>query len=728
MSVIPTGGETVPASGIETRRSIHGWRHGLAYLVLVLLHASFTVRMAVPTALYDEFIYLGFGRFFAGAASLPNVQGGAYGSFGYGLVIAPAFLHGGSFGTSYRLVLLLNSVLISLSYFFLYYIARRVLCTSHFASALISFLTCLYPSFLLFSNYAISENIFVPLYLLTLVCVVRFVERPGALAALFLGLSAGLLYTVHSRSLGILVVTAALFAYLVAVHKCPLKNAALGISVMLFAIAGTRVINGHLMQAGWGGGAGEVTISGTVLPLLSVSGMRTLAICLIGQIFYLLISTCGLWAAGMIFGVVLIRRRGLGNIWKPTDARVVCIAFFLLSFISVLLVSSAFIASYDPGISRPDFLFTGRYNEGVVAILLLFGLAFVTEFAQEMTSTFRVCLVIVVLGFILSGIFIVPMVPAAEWLRGPASRINIFAVMGWLRCFGTVNLAIPTAVALGSFLVIYHLSRFSRLVAIVIGVLFMTLAWSELRADVWNTQRAVWGAAIGRESGDHPFRLASTLARVSKDAPVSYDMASWDPFLYANYQLWFPKLKIVQFDSKRNGSPGSDIVLAGKNWQHRVQPAYTIGCETIANNCLFVNSPTVAQELMSVPLGTEIGSEIVLGVDADGLYPEEGDSTLRYRWTNGNAMLRLRGPATAPEQVAAKLIIPAKFHLRLKINEVQLFEGTADAGRWERTFRLPRFDPGTELRISLQSGTFVPEPVGGYTRTLGVQLVSIRLL
>jgi hypothetical protein len=83
------------------------------YAALVLLHLLAAFQVRYPTIFHDDFVCLGFGRFFSGTFSLPNVLGGGYGHFGSALPTVPAFLLSSSFPDQFLLVLVINSLLIS---------------------------------------------------------------------------------------------------------------------------------------------------------------------------------------------------------------------------------------------------------------------------------------------------------------------------------------------------------------------------------------------------------------------------------------------------------------------------------------------------------------------------------------------------------------------------------------------------------------------------------------
>jgi len=680
----------------------------------------------VPTALYDEFIYLGFGRFFSGTAALPSFSRGAFGSFGYGLFIAPAFILTSSFGRAYHLVLLINAALISSAYFLLYYIARVALRVSPRLALAISFVTCLYPSFLLFSNYAISDNAFVPLFLLVMVCAARFIERGALINAAALGLSTGLLYAVHNRSLGVIAVISLLLIYLVATHRYSLPATGLVIVIAALVMYGTRLVDAVLLIEGWGRPTAETTIAGTLGSLLTLRDLRGAFVALVGEVYYLLVGTVGLWTAGFLYGAAALRSGSrTASLRLPGPDRVF-VAFSLLSVLSVLFVSSVYMPSLDPALSRPDFLLTGRYNEGVAAIPVLFGITLVISGG----FTWR-WLLIVLPAFALSGLLSFGQLRETDWLLGPAPRINIFAMMGWLRGFHTVNIILVGAITASLFVAMIYLSRFRLAFLAFVGLLFIIPACIELRSDVWPNQLAIWPPA-DRRNAEGPLKLGAALARIDgANIAVSYDMAVWNAFLYSNDQLWFPRLRFLQYDSGGRNPPKSDIVIAGRGWTRAGQPgAFRLaGCETLADNCLYIGSTDLSSHLIQVPLGTEIGSAAVIGVDAEGLYPEEGDSTTHYRWTNGNASLIVPTPDGAPaRRLSISLRAPARLHLTLAANQVSLFDGEVSPGEWEEVVDLPRVGPGSQLVISLRSDTFVPTPVDGYTRTLGVQLVSLRIL
>jgi hypothetical protein len=71
--------------------------HVLCFVLLVAVHLFFSRAATAPAAMFDEFIYLVLGPYFSGTAAIPNMHGAAFGAFGYGLLIAPAFRMAESF-------------------------------------------------------------------------------------------------------------------------------------------------------------------------------------------------------------------------------------------------------------------------------------------------------------------------------------------------------------------------------------------------------------------------------------------------------------------------------------------------------------------------------------------------------------------------------------------------------------------------------------------------------
>jgi hypothetical protein len=151
-----------------------------------------------------------------------------------------------------------------------------------------------------------------------------------------------------------------------------------------------------------------------------------------------------------------------------------------------------------------------------------------------------------------------------------------------------------------------------------------------------------------------------------------------------------------------------------------------VGCERILDNCLFVARKFKMSVLLASYKDVELREASVPGLDTEGLYDEEGDAAFHYRWTNGNASIKVPSVAgLPPKRLDLGLHIPGSISVRILVNGAVLFAGILQPGEWRNSFPLPRLDSSNPIVIVLQSDTFVPGTSD--RRSLGVKLVSLEL-
>ena len=570
-----------------------GWQHAAVFGGLFLLHALLASGMSAPTAVYDEFIFLGYGRFFAGASGLPDFSGSAFGAFGYGLLLAPAFLFAKSFASAYRVSLLLNAAMASSLYFLLYYLGRRIFDLPRYAAMAGAALCCLYPSFLLFSSYAISDNAFVPAFAAMAVLLAKLLERRGVGWAAGLGLSVGFMYALHGRGLGFFAVLAVVLAAAAALGMLRAREVAAALLPAGAAVVCTTMANKALLIRGWHGDAESGVGAVLRLPLIAAvlrapaASLRDMALTLAGQFYYLAVASCGLALLGTAwFGFTLWDGR------RKADARLFVAAFCALALAANLAISCVYITSIDIH-SRPDFILLGRYMEGAMAVLLMAGFAFLFRCGTSREWRRRLAITAAA-GVPFCAAFTVlalPKLAAGNWFVGPGPRINVLAWMGLLRISGSDRPAAAAVIALAAFvLACVWLPRRPSLAAGVLGALFVLCAWRELNTDLLPHLRTCTAAAVPGDALEYPSRLGPFLKALPAGHDVSYDMAVWHPLLYPWYQLWEPERRFVSFNSQAGGRPATAAVIAGKDWKAPGGAARLVACDATGDNCLFVPS------------------------------------------------------------------------------------------------------------------------------------------
>jgi hypothetical protein len=151
---------------------------GLVGLVAVgaIAHIWLASRIATPWILIDELIYSDLARSLADTGTF-HVRGEPipWSNFGYEVLIAPAWLVTDAQATAYALAKTMNVGLGVIALVLVYVWARRLTTTTY--AALATGLTALMPS-LLYAGTLMSENGFLPAFLLATLATALALERP----------------------------------------------------------------------------------------------------------------------------------------------------------------------------------------------------------------------------------------------------------------------------------------------------------------------------------------------------------------------------------------------------------------------------------------------------------------------------------------------------------------------------------------------------------------------
>lgn len=144
--------------------------------VLVFFKYWIISDMQVPVAYGDEYRYLSKAINFAqtGLPSVWNISGPNYPPL-YSVLLSPVYLFDYSPINAYRLVLLLNTIILWLAVIPLYLLTRRFGLGKIGQIALPLFLV-FFPNYFYYSSTAQSENLIIPLYLWLLYFLFRFSE------------------------------------------------------------------------------------------------------------------------------------------------------------------------------------------------------------------------------------------------------------------------------------------------------------------------------------------------------------------------------------------------------------------------------------------------------------------------------------------------------------------------------------------------------------------------
>jgi hypothetical protein len=684
------------------------------YILLVTIHLACGWRIQQPWIFADELGYLGHARYLSGTGVFPNMGTATYYHFGYSLLLLPAFwLFDDPFQT-YRAVVITNGLLISLLYFPVRYVLHTALGTPRDLASATALVTCLYPAFVLQSNFAWAENAVIPGYAALVAAFWRVVRQPSYRATVSLGVLGAFLYAVHPRALPLVPLVAVVLVGLAALRVVRWRPATAGILCTGLVFLGTTLTNDHLRPIGWhyghdAFGAGRIASRVFTLPfevLLETAG----------QLLYLGQSTYGIFLFGPRYVCAITWTQGFRVALARYDKERLLLLVFVLITSGGLLATSVLAAA--TGGSRADHVIYGRYNEGFLALHVALGLALLCTISLGTARTLAIyCTLAALAAF--TGVVLAS---RADLLTRSYVGANIFGIYPAVRLLGGIHLTTISTLSAALFFGVTWVFRRSSLAGLTaVACCFLAVAAYGYRGYC-------------RPSTRGPDRSDVLRTRVS-DIGVTSLSVDWDEHFAAKYYLYqylLPHTRLNTFASATRGRPASTAVISDRYW-----PA----AESLRAR-LVVAAPRTDRALWLLP-GAEhyysaaqsftdvrLGWRRFPGVFESGFSRTEGRGASAFRWTNGAGRFVVPiDPGGKPARLGVALAHQTRTDLRLMVNDREVFAGRLPAGI-EHTFDLSAVPANDWLVIQLLSDTV---PIGdergtGDKRRRGVALSSIRLL
>lgn len=277
---------------------------------------------------------------------------------GYGTLLGPVYALSDDPQFVFRAAMALNAVLGGVAAVLLVLLARRLTAFGPLAAGLAAFAVCATPALLFTTGFVWSESLIAPVYLGTLLALVRFWEAPGRGRGIAAAVLCGAGFVTHSRLLPLAVVTLLLVAMAWERRRVRPVDVATTVATLGAALFVAWRYSAFVTSRLWDDPSQRNSISGVIEQFANPLAIGVSAL---GQSWYLVTGSLGLVA---LAAVELWRSQRVGR--QPAAYFVVAVATVAQVALSVVFMADRW---------RPDQLIYGRYNDVVAAPLLMLGLA-----------------------------------------------------------------------------------------------------------------------------------------------------------------------------------------------------------------------------------------------------------------------------------------------------------------------------------------------------------------
>ncbi len=352
---------------------------------LWLLLAGIAVgKVCGPVILPDEFGYWAQAANMAGMDWREIVSYHSWYSFGYGILMLPFVKLFSNPIAAYRVVTGMNFLLLGGSTLLLYRVLSK-LCAAFDKKkiAVVSGAAMLYVSYLTYAHTTMAESLLTFLYVLLAYGLYRWFTEKKTASLILVLFTAGYIYTVHMRSVGI-ILAAALVLLMSVWSSSEKKASAKALLTVIFIIAvivimlvqnigKTRLINSvnsesyHILTRGndYAGQWDKLKF------LFSFKGIWYFFTGLCGKIFYLGCASFGLYYWGMAY-LIKKGKELFFSLKKKEGCRQEnwFYLWLLLSHVAALLITTL----YCMRTNRLDGILYGRYHENTLPFITAFGI------------------------------------------------------------------------------------------------------------------------------------------------------------------------------------------------------------------------------------------------------------------------------------------------------------------------------------------------------------------
>lgn len=236
---------------------------------------------------------------------------GSYYSFGYSFLLIPVLNFFKNGVEAYRAAVAVNMLLMCASVFLMLGILKRMFPdTDETKQILVSGIAVLYPSWIFYMQMTMTEALLMFLFVLIVYLYISLLQKTKVTTAVLLAATLIYIYCVHMRTVGILIVCVITLAFWMALEHPKAKPVLVFWGVLLLFMALAILLKQNTITEVFAGVDAEVLMGndygsqwGKFRQIFTVSGMGRLIKEAAAKVFYLGLSSFGIFYWGMGFAV-----------------------------------------------------------------------------------------------------------------------------------------------------------------------------------------------------------------------------------------------------------------------------------------------------------------------------------------------------------------------------------------------------------------------------------------
>lgn len=357
----------------------------LCFAVLVfLINIRYLGSLGIFTVLDDEFGYWGNAAYLAGLDWSDAVSKIPYYSYGYSLLLVPLFWIFDNPVHMYKAAIILNGIMLSLSFLLCYDIAKKLANTvNHYILIALSLLVSMFPAYITYSSIAWCECLLILTFWILTWCFTNLNDKSSKHKFILIGILSVYVYIVHQRALGILIASITVILLMRLCNKINWKQfICVVLPVIVLAITHFYLkdfIQSHIWLNSSNNLANDYTAQmGKINQLFTIEGLIQAFKILLGQFFYLGAASyllCYFGLSELIKQIKLAISGFMVNNDTDLDNKFFLYVFLLIALLLSLAISVIFMI--NP--TRIDQVVYGRYILMAIGPVILIGLIKLTD-------------------------------------------------------------------------------------------------------------------------------------------------------------------------------------------------------------------------------------------------------------------------------------------------------------------------------------------------------------